>query len=125
MKNKTIVSIWGALVITLMMGCIEKFDADFVMECATYIIKNDLSVRETEKYIKSVLTAPAQSEKTNEVEKSYYRQLEKKISAALGRVVSIKLSADGKGAIKLNYANTDDLEKLIRSLCGNDFFDAE
>jgi hypothetical protein len=29
MKNKTIVSIWGALVITLMMGCIEKFDADF------------------------------------------------------------------------------------------------
>ena len=29
MKNKTIISICGALVITLMMGCIEKFDADF------------------------------------------------------------------------------------------------
>ncbi len=103
----------------------EKFDEDFVMECATYIIKNDLSVRETEKYIKTVLTAPAPAEKENSVEKSYYRRLEKKVSATLGRVVSIKLNADGKGALKLNYSGSDDLEKLLRILCGNDFFDSE
>ncbi len=102
-----------------------KFDDDFVMECATYIIKNDLSVRETEKYIKSILSAPVAADVVNEVEKSYYRQLEKKVSAALGRVVSIKLTADGKGSVKLNYSDSDDLEKLLRNLCGNDFFDAE
>lgn len=102
-----------------------KFDDDFVMECATYIIKNDLSVRETERYIKSILSAPAVGDTVNEVEKSYYKQLEKKVSAALGRVVSIKLSADGKGNVKLNYSDSDDLEKILRLLCGNDFFDAE
>ncbi len=103
----------------------DKFDSDFVMECATYIIKNDLSVRETEKYVKTVLSASKPADKANDVEKSYYRQLEKKISANLGRVVSIKLSSDGKGALKLNYSSTDDLENLLRTLCGNDFFDTE
>ena len=103
----------------------DKFDSDFVMECATYIIKNDLSVRETEKYVKTVLSATKPADKVNDVEKSYYRQLEKKISANLGRVVSIKLSSDGKGALKLNYSSTDDLENLLRTLCGNDFFDTE
>ncbi len=102
-----------------------KFDDEFLMECATYIIKNDLSVRETEKYIKSVLSAPTPADKVGNVEKSYYKQLEKKISASLGRTVSIKLTADGKGSLKLNYADSDDLEKLIRALCGNDFFDEE
>jgi len=102
-----------------------KFDDDFVMECATYIIKNDLSVRDTEKYIKSVLTAPSPVEKVNDVEKSYYKQLEKKASSTLGRIVAIKRSADGKGTLKLNYSDADDLETLLKVLCGNDFFEAE
>lgn len=102
-----------------------KFDEDFVMECATHIIKNDLSVRETERYIKSVTATPSAPEQENAVEKSYYRQLEKKASVALGRTVSIKLGTDGKGSLKLNYANSDDLEKLLKILCGNDFFEIE
>ncbi len=102
-----------------------KFDDDFVMECATYIIKNDLSVRDTEKYIKSVLTAPSPVEKVNDVEKSYYKQLEKKASSTLGRIVAIKRTADGKGTLKLNYSDADDLEALLKVLCGNDFFEAE
>jgi len=104
---------------------VGKFEDDFVMECATHIIKNDLSVRETEKYIKSILSAPTPAEKVNDVEKSYYKQLEKRISVALGRVVSIKLQGDGKGSIKLNYSNTDDLESLLKVLCGEDFFELD
>lgn len=102
-----------------------KFDDDFVMECATNIIKNDLSVRDTEKYIKNILSAPATSEKINDVKKSYYKQLEKKASATLGRIVSIKLTAEGKGTLKLNYSNSDDLESLLRTLCGDEFFEGE
>ena len=111
--------------VAALLSITGKYDDEFVMECATNIIKNDLSVRETEKYIKSILSAPTPADKVNDVEKSYYTLLEKKVSAALGRTVSIKLKGEGKGVLRLNYSDSNDLEAIIKSLCGEDFFEAD
>ena len=66
----------------------DKLTAEELLEKAQYIIKEQLSVRDTEKLVKSVLDAPAPKEK-DKVEESYYKQLERKISETMGRRVSI------------------------------------
>jgi len=88
---------------------------------ADRVINEKLSVRETEKLVKSY-TEPAQKEikKTSPVENSYYKQLERRVSDAMGRRVSINRSA---GKLNISYSSSEDLETLLKSLCGNEFFE--
>lgn len=84
---------------------------------ANGIISNGLSVRETEKLVKSVLENRGRSEKPK-AEKSYYRTLESRVSEQIGRRVTIS-----GNRLSLAYSGSEDLEALIKSLCGNTFFE--
>ena len=84
---------------------------------ANGIISNGLSVRETEKLVKSVLENRGRSEKPK-AEKSYYRTLENRVSEQIGRRVTIS-----GNRLSLAYSGSEDLEALIKSLCGNTFFE--
>ena len=105
----------------------QLFDDDAVEEQARYVISNGLSVRQTEQLIKKLMTPdkPAVPIDDDNVSKSYYKKLERDMSGVLGRKASIQRSPDGKGKLTLAFSDSDDLESLIKSLCGNNFFNNE
>lgn len=111
---------------TLVPLC-DTLSENDIISTAERVIKEHLSVRQTEQLVKimqsakTVVRAPAQSAVTA----SYYRKLESRAGDTLGRHVSIKRKSDGSGVISLAYSGTDDLETLIKSICGDGFFEAD
>lgn len=76
------------------------------------------SVREVEKRARASSTsggksggAPAESGKSSNVS-----DLEKRLSLALGMVTKIEETAKGKGRVVIDFANLDDLDRLITKL---------
>lgn len=109
---------------TLLPLC-EKLGEKELCEIADFVVREGLSVRETERYVKRLLSAAPSAAPAGEVEKSYYRRLEGRISDALGRRAAITRRDGGKGTLSLSYSTTEDLEALIKSICGNNIFDEE
>ncbi len=54
----------------------------------------------------------------------YLKELEHKMLTSLGRKVKI-VSTPKKKIVELSYESDDDLEELLRALCGNDIFSEE
>ena len=52
----------------------------------------------------------------------YFREMELKIQSHLGRVVKIKGSGKKK-SVTLFYEDNEDLDELLRSICGDDFLE--
>lgn len=100
-----------------------KVENSLIFETANKIIASEMSVRETEKYVKILLEAPRSAPKASKVRSSYYRQLEDRASSKLGRKLNIKESPSGNGKITLAFSSSQDLEVLMKFLCGNNFFE--
>lgn len=102
-------------------------DEDEVLKHAEYVIKNGLSVRQTEQYVKYVSEGgkTVSTDERSTVSKAYYKKIETDMSDVLGRKASIKQGADGKGKLTLSFSGTDDLESLIKAICGREFFNNE
>ncbi len=105
----------------------QVFDSETVFNHAEIIIKNQMSVRQTEQYVRSAMDIkePKPENEESNVSKAYYKKLENDISESLGRKIAIKRDAEGKGKISLSFADAEDLELLIKQLCGNNFFNNE
>ena len=101
----------------------EIYEANALFDKAQHVVNASLSVRETEAMVRALLNRdknpPVEKSK---VEVSYYKMLENKVSASVGRRVSIKRNEDGSGKLSLNYSGTEDLEALLTSLCGEEIF---
>lgn len=85
----------------------------------------DLSVRETERLVKS-LNAPKKEKKPHperdEQTAAYYAELERKTMKILGRRVRISDGGEGKRRLELDYETSEDLEELLTKLCGSELF---
>ena len=81
---------------------------------AATILKNDLSVRQTEALCKK-LTKQAQPVKEQPPQVDYLAECEKELTAGLGRKVRI-VSGKRKGRIELEYYGQDDLQQLYDAL---------
>lgn len=80
-------------------------------EIADLIIKNNLSVRETEKLVKKKPVRPRKkSTRTN-----FYDEAELALKDVLGRKVNIKKKKNG-GTLEIEFFNKDDLERIIKLL---------
>lgn len=90
---------------------------------AEKVVNGDLSVRQTEQMVRLILNGGGKTETDSPVSRAHYRKLENDISESLGRKTTISRTADGKGKISIAFSSSDDLEELIGSLCGKDFFD--
>ncbi len=103
----------------------ERTDEQALLRIAERVAESGQSVRQTEAMVKSLLAAPPQTEKgaDDPVQADYFRKLERRVSAHAGRKVSIKREQAGSGKLLLSFSSADDLEALIRSLCGNAFFE--
>ena len=79
---------------------------------AQKVVEEQLSVRDTEKYIKSLLDKKIEPAVTKPVLKNQtlYETLE---SRMMGTKVQIKRKSDDKGKIEIDYYSNDDLERII------------
>jgi ParB family chromosome partitioning protein len=86
---------------------------------AEQIFDNKMSVRDTEKLVKSLGKPSKGKKKTiqkNESVESAYRELEEKCKQAIGTKVEIVSKGDGTGKIEIEFYSTDDLEKITERL---------
>lgn len=103
----------------------ERMAEEPFAQIAERVAESGQSVRQTEAMVRSLLSPAPQKEKEKDdpVQSDYFRSLERRISSHAGRKVSIKREEAGSGKLLLSFSSSDDLEELIRSLCGNDFFE--
>lgn len=82
---------------------------------AKKVVREKMTVRETEQLIKDILHPQAQS---NMVKNTDYQRLHlnQQLSEQLGAVVKIKGSTTGKGSIEIFYHSADELQTLIEQL---------
>lgn len=97
-------------------------DRDNMILLAQRAVEDDLSVRVLEEEVKRI-NKPKKEEVEEELPVvDYFRELEIRVQSHLGRKVKI----DGKGrkkSITLTYEDNEDLDEILKLLCGEDFLD--
>ncbi len=103
-----------------------------VLPLAERIVAKQMSVRDTEAAVKR-LNAIAESEENEEAvpdaaekdaanqRKIYMRELEHRVTESLGRRAKI-MATPRKKVLELAYSDDDDLEALLKAICGNGIF---
>ena len=103
-------------------------NSEQMVSLAQKIIEKELSVRDVEKTIRLLNYEPDSIDEDDSNEavqrKVYMKDLEHRAVTYLGRKVRILKTAKKK-VVELAYSDDDDLEALLTSICGNDFFTQE
>ena len=102
---------------------------DAINEALDIVLSKQLSVRETEKMVKNILSrrdkkdTPANEKKRDS--DIYMEKLQEKITSRLGRKAHISASSkkNGAGMLEIEYYSNEDLESLLKTICGKDVFD--
>ena len=84
------------------------------IKAAQEIIKNSLSVRDTEKLVKNWGKIPVREGKKLPENDFVYRDLEEKMTESLGTKVKIANKADKTGKIEIEYFSDDELERIFK-----------
>lgn len=84
-------------------------------KAAGQIIRDNLSVRDTEKLVKEILNPKPvkEKEKPDPQLEAVYARIEERLKKATGSKVTIKQGSGQKGKIEIEYYSTDDLERII------------
>ena len=94
-------------------------DAELQTEAANFIFDNKLSVRDTEIYIKKLLSIQKESKEnivaTNDLS-IFYNDNESRLKDILGAKIAIKSKNNEKGKIEINYYSQDELERITEML---------
>ncbi len=87
---------------------------DKQLKLAKDIVEKSLSVRQTEDLVKALCEGKAKKkgEKKKDDMAFVYKDLEKKLGAALGTKVKINRRDKGKGKIEINYYSEDELDRI-------------
>lgn len=93
-------------------------DTDLQFDIYEKIVKINLSVRDTERLIKSIKEGKPEKKATNELP-SQYKEALSSISNSLNTKVEIKRANNGKGKIILNFTSDDEFERLRKFLNEN------
>lgn len=99
-------------------------DSEKIISAAQTVISRGLSVRATEELVRSLNRAQEDAKKPLRAESEadrYMNWLCRKMSDSLER--GVRIVGGKKKHIELEYRDSDDLERMIRKLCGEDFFD--
>ena len=84
------------------------------MAAAAAILKNDLSVRQTEQLVKRLQAAPKPEKKASPAV-NYVAEAERQLSDRLGRACHIAHGRK-KGRVEIEYYGVDDLNNLLEAL---------
>ncbi len=93
-----------------------------MLPLAKLSIEKDFSVRTLESEVKKLNKAKPAAEETETPEPivDYFREMELRVQSHLGRKVKIEEKGKKK-AITLYYEDNEDLDELLKSICGKDF----
>lgn len=95
-------------------------DEALLKQAADEIVKGELSVRAAELLVKR-LKNPAPVKAEDPQRQSYDRALSERMFSILGRKVTVNKGK--KHTLEITYTDSDDLESLIKRICGDDVFD--
>ncbi len=96
-----------------------------MLSLANKTVEFDLSVRQLEEEVKKInKLKPIIEIEEEEILPlvDYFKEMEIKIQSHLGRVVKIKGSGKKK-CVTLFYEDNEDLDELLKTICGEDFLD--
>ena len=79
---------------------------------ATKIFDEKLSVRETEKLVKSLKNPKKEVQKTTPEHQFIYNDIAEKMKSIMGTKVNINAKANGKGKIEIEYYSEEELERI-------------
>jgi len=88
-------------------------DPSMQLEVATLVIEKQLSVRDTEKLVRSILDGASKRKTKKQPEDPDIRGLEDSLTQKLGAQVSIKHTKSGKGRLVIAYTNSDELQGIL------------
>lgn len=92
---------------------------------AQKIVEKALSVRDVERTVRLMNYEPEELDEEEKGEltqrKAYMHDLEHRAVSVLGRRVKI-LKSSKKKVVELTYSDDEDLEALLKTICGEDFF---
>ncbi len=88
-------------------------DDELQLQLATRIMDEKLSVRETEKLIKSITNLKPKKEKPQIENEFIYEDIENKIKEIVGTKVKVNHKPSGKGKIEIEYYSNKELERLL------------
>lgn len=85
-------------------------------EVADRIIADKLSVRDTERYIKSLGRKPQDTKKKTLRNKVAYDEAEQMLKEKLGTKVVINRKTETTGRIEIDYYSTEDIERILEHI---------
>ncbi len=100
-------------------------DKELIPIAAQKVIEKQLSVRATEALRDSLNKKSEnrdENEKNDGVTVDYIADLEKRIAGQIGRHIKIKSTGKRK-KIEIEYTDNNDLENIVKKLCGSTFFE--
>lgn len=99
---------------------LEIADKEVQFELATRIMDQDLTVRETEKLVKSIKNSDKKDSEKKAAKKNelsfIYQDLEEKMKSIMGTKVSILPKDKKKGKIEVEYYSMEELERIMELL---------
>lgn len=94
-------------------------DSTLQYETALYIFDKKLSVRETEAYVKKVLSGRKSNSEAAAAKEDLsflYSEIEERLKNVLGTKATIKSKGKNKGKIEIEYYSEDDLDRITQLL---------
>lgn len=89
-------------------------DKEMQASVATKVFDEKMSVRETEKLVKTLMEPPREKNvEKNTTEDAVYESLEEKMKGIMGTKVIINRKKNDKGKIEIEYYSRDELERII------------
>ncbi len=83
---------------------------------AQKIIDGNLTVRDTEKLVKSILQPVTKADKAQQSQYHEAERLKQRLTDALGAEVKLKQKKDGKGSVEIFFHNQDEFAALVKFL---------
>ena len=88
-------------------------DEDLQIKVAELVILKQMSVRETENYVKKLQNNKNKSKDTKNTDNDFvYRDIENKIKEIVGTKVKVNHKNNGKGKIEIEFYSDDELERI-------------
>jgi len=95
-------------------------DAELQYEVACRVFDEQMSVRETEKFVKKImdeLNNPKKKKEEDTEDLSFlYNEIEEKLKYKLGSKATIKAKNNNKGKIEIEYFSEEELERIVEMI---------
>lgn len=88
-------------------------DSELQNETARHVVAKELTVRETEAFIKKLQNPKKTTKETNDTVKPESKALEETLTEKFGSHVSISHNKKGKGKLVISYDNLDELDSIV------------